>query len=94
MQGAVQGLCEGRENDFQGEEMKVGHMGIYFRKSTEEEKRRAAEEQTYRAERLQQMLERAFEQIHCDQCGKFLCYAYDFDLNGNAFFCGECRNRK
>lgn len=30
--------------------------------------------------------------LSCDNCGKHIGWVYDFDLNGNYFYCDECRN--
>lgn len=41
-------------------------------------------------QRLRQ-IESADEDIHCDRCGKFICFVYACDLNGSYFLCVECK---
>jgi len=29
-------------------------------------------------------------ELACDECGKHICWVYDFDLNGSYFYCDDC----
>ena len=31
------------------------------------------------------------EKLYCDRCKKFIGYVYEFDLEGNKFYCKECK---
>jgi uncharacterized protein YbaR (Trm112 family) len=45
--------------------------------------------------RLEDALQRCehLEVLECDICDKVLGYVYDWDLQGNYFYCEECKKK-
>lgn len=61
-----------------------------IRELTPEEVKASQEERKRRETRMKEIRNHS-EALHCEDCGKFLCYVHEYDLNESYFWCEECK---